>query len=55
MHPDLVKLLALQNVDKEILRLHAEVAALPQTRGRDRGETGGHQGSARSRPGRRQS
>ena len=30
MHPDLVKLLALQDVDKEILRLNEEVAALPK-------------------------
>jgi uncharacterized protein len=30
MHPDLVKLLALQDVDKEILRLNDEVAALPK-------------------------
>ncbi len=30
MHPDLEKLLALQDVDKEILRLNDEVAALPK-------------------------
>src|SRR3954462_244366 len=30
MHPDLEKLLALQDVDREIARLHEEVAALPR-------------------------